>query len=98
MISCILLRIWNFPSQPPLSGAPKNFEVFSNGRRLSADELPVQRAAAEKRAILAQELEIRFKEGDAKVVLANALPLFDDTGAVRGSRRRARGHHKSETR
>ena len=70
-------------SAPP-ERAPKNYEVFSNGRSLSADEMPIQRAAAEKRAIIGQELEIRFDEGDAKFVLSNALPLFDDKGEVRG--------------
>ena len=68
----------------PAERAPKNFEVFSNGRQLSADEMPIQRAAVEKRAIFAEELEIRFTEGDTKFVLCNALPLFDAMGAVRG--------------
>jgi PAS domain S-box-containing protein len=59
--------------------------VFSNGCQLSADEMPIQRAVAGKKAILADELEIRFAEGDSKFALSNALPLFDDTGEVRGT-------------
>ena len=69
----------------PQERAPKNYEVFSNGCQLSADEMPIQRAVAGKKAILADELEIRFAEGDSKFALSNALPLFDDTGEVRGT-------------
>ncbi len=71
-------------SAPP-EREPQNYEVFSNGRRLSADEMPIQRAALEKRAILEEELEVRFAEGGNKFVLSNALPLFDNTGKVRGA-------------
>ena len=71
-------------SAPP-DLAPKNYEVFSKGRRLSADEMPIQRAAATQRAIVAEELEVRFVEGDSKVLLSNARPLFDDAGKVRGA-------------
>ena len=71
-------------SAPP-ERAPKNFEVFANGRRLSPDEMPIRRAAASKTAIIGEELEVRFVEGDSKFVLTNALPLFDDKGQVRGA-------------
>ena len=71
-------------SAPP-ERAPKNYEVFSNGCQLSADEMPIQRAVAGKNAILAEELELRFVEGDSKFVLSNALPLFHETGEVRGA-------------
>jgi PAS domain S-box-containing protein len=69
----------------PGERAPTNFEVFSNGCNLLAHELPIQRAAAERRTIFGQELELRFDEGDAKFILSNALPLFDDMGEVRGA-------------
>ncbi len=70
----------------PAGRAPKNFAVLSKGRSLSANEMPIQRAAAEKRAIFAEELEFRFEEGDSKFALCNALPLFDVAGGtVRGA-------------
>ena len=65
--------------------APDNFNVFSKNRQLSPDELPIQRAAAGKFTVLAEELEICFVEGDSKCILVNALPLFDDVGEVRGA-------------
>jgi PAS domain S-box-containing protein len=83
-----LLRL---PSQIGLSKsaapgqAPNSFEVFSKGRQLSTRELPVQKAAATKTPVLAEELELHFVEGGSSVVLCNALPLFDDAGEVRGA-------------
>lgn len=71
-------------SAPP-GQAPRHFEVFSKGRQLSTDELPVQKAAATKAPVLAEELEIRFVEGDSRIALCNALPLFDGEGNVRGA-------------
>ncbi len=71
-------------SAPP-ERASKNYEVFLEGQCLSPGELPIQKAAATKNAVLGAELEIRFVEGDSKFVLANALPLFDDAGEVRGA-------------
>jgi PAS domain S-box-containing protein len=71
-------------SAPP-EQAPNNFEVFSNGRRLSVDELPVQRAAVTKTAVYAEEVELRFVEGDSRITQCNALPLFDAEGNVRGA-------------
>ena len=47
--------------------------------------MPIQRAVAGKNAILAEELELRFEEGDSKFVLCNALPLFHENGEVRGA-------------
>ena len=84
MIFCVLPRIRIFQSPLRRERAPQNYEVFSNGRRLSADEMPIQRAAAGKNAILAEELEIRFVEGDSKCVLCNALPLFHENGRFAG--------------
>ena len=65
--------------------APKSYEVFSNGRRLSPCELPMQRAASTKNAVVAEELELRFTEGDIRFELANALPLFNNAGEVCGA-------------
>jgi PAS domain S-box-containing protein len=69
----------------PPEQMPKNFEVFSEGRRLSPHELPIQQAAATRNAITLAEHEIRFIEGDSKFVLINALPLFGNTGEARGA-------------
>ena len=70
-------------SAPP-EQVPNNFEVFAQGRLLSTDELPIQKAANTRAAVHAEEVEIRFVEGDSKIALCNALPLFDAEGGVRG--------------
>ena len=70
-------------SAPP-EQAPNNFEMFSQGRLLSTDELPIQKAATTKIAVHAEEVEIRFVEGDRRIALCSALPLFDAEGGVRG--------------
>ena len=65
--------------------APPNYEVYSEGRALSAAELPMQRAAGAASAVAGAELEFRFDEGGRKYALGNALPLFGKFGEVRGA-------------
>ncbi len=65
--------------------APINYEVYSKGRRLSPSELPMQKAAATKRAVVSEELELRYSDGAVRFELANALPLFNDAGDGCGS-------------
>ena len=84
-------RLRRVPQQMSLSKsaalgqAPKNYEVYLKGRRLLPGELPMQKAATTKDAVVAEELELRFAEGDVRFELANALPLFDDAGEVCGA-------------
>jgi PAS domain-containing protein len=75
----------NASKSAPAGEAPDNFEVFSDGRILSPEELPIQLAAASKRAVHNAELELRFNDGDRRHLLGNALPLFDEEGEVRGA-------------
>jgi len=53
--------------------------------RLRQDELPLQRAIAEKREIANVELCLRVRGGDMRTVMANAAPLKDSYGNVRGA-------------
>ncbi len=83
-----LLRIplgENISKSAPPGDAPRNFEVISDGRVLAPEELPIQLAAATRRAVHNAELELRFKDGDRRHLLGNALPLFDEGGEVRGA-------------
>ncbi len=65
---------------------PKNFEMYSGtGEALAADQRPMNRAATTGRSIEGFEYEIRFSDGDHKHLLANAGPLFDSAGEVRGA-------------
>jgi PAS domain S-box-containing protein len=60
-------------------------DIVSNGRVLSAGELPVQVAAATGKPVLGTELDLRFADGEVKHLYGNALPLFDDEGEVQGA-------------
>ncbi len=74
----------NLSLSAPAGERPDNFQVFSKGRMLSADELPVQRAARGEEVPNFEE-EIRFKDGSLRHILGNATPLRDASGAVVGA-------------
>ncbi len=84
-------RLRRVPAQMSLSKSaaselvPKHYEVFSKGRRVLPRDLPMQKAIATKTAIVADELELRFSEGDVRFELGDALPLFDEAGEVCGA-------------
>jgi PAS domain S-box-containing protein len=64
--------------------APPEIRAFRGGREIPTSELPMQRAAAIARPIVNEEIELRFPDGHALVMLSNAAPLYDEHGDVRG--------------
>lgn len=62
-----------------------NYEVYREGRKLQAKDLPLYRSAATKETVRSTELQLRFSDGSTKHVIASASPLFEDTGEVRGA-------------
>ncbi|MCA1490443.1 PAS domain S-box protein [Ensifer sp. NBAIM29] len=74
----------NLSLSAPAGEGPDNFQVFSQGRLLAADELPVQRAARGEEVPNFEE-EIRFEDGSMRHIFGNATPLRDATGAVVGA-------------
>ncbi len=60
-------------------------EIYYEGRRLDADELPLQRAASTGKPVGSIELEIHHQSGKVRQTLGSANPLFDDSGNVRGA-------------
>lgn len=58
----------------------ERIRVFEGFRRLAPDELPMQRAVAENRAIVRQELTVRRPDGRAVELLCGAEPLRDAEG------------------
>ncbi len=61
------------------------YTVWRDGRELKPDELPAQIAARTAQPVFDQEFELRFLDGRTVHMLANALPVFDADGRVRGS-------------
>jgi PAS domain S-box-containing protein len=62
-----------------------SYDIYQNGKLLSALEMPMQRAASTGKRTLSEEFEIRMQDGRSAYLLGGASPLFDDTGAVRGA-------------
>jgi PAS domain S-box-containing protein len=82
-----LLRM-PYGSNTSKSAAPEErptFRVFENGHELTAEELPLQRAAMTGEPIRNNELEIRFEDGSSTYEFGHAVPLFDEDGNVRGA-------------
>jgi PAS domain S-box-containing protein len=82
---CALLGI---PADQNFSISARNgddFEFFRHNRRLDVKQFPLQKAAAQGKALAAIELQVRLKNGDERHVLVSASPLYDEQGAVRGA-------------
>ena len=60
------------------------YKHIKDGRELTKWELPMQRAVAEKRPILDEEIDILRADGRTVSMLASASPVFDSDGNVIG--------------
>lgn len=63
---------------------PAEHEFGPGARRIHTLELPMQRAAATGKAVQNVEMEIIFPDGAKRQIIGSALPLFDESGTVRG--------------
>ncbi|MFN7994415.1 MAG: PAS domain-containing protein [Bryobacteraceae bacterium] len=61
------------------------FRTYCEGRELTTEELPQQRAQRECRPSPQMELELVRRDGVAKFAYGSAVPLFNCSGEVRGS-------------
>ena len=73
------------PGVSAAEGERPAYEVWGAGRRLARQERPMQRAAASGRAVSGAQFDIVVPGGEVRHLIGDALPLFDDSGAVRGS-------------
>jgi PAS domain S-box len=58
------------------------YKHFQKGRELRPHELPMQRAVAEKRTILNEEIDILRADGRLVTIYGYAAPVFDEEGNV----------------
>lgn len=58
------------------------YKHLQNGRELAPHELPMQRAVAERRAVLNEEIDILRADGSLVTIYGYAAPVFDDAGNV----------------
>jgi PAS domain S-box-containing protein len=61
------------------------FRLRMRGNAAGPEELPLERAAATGRPQRNTEVEFLFPDGRSSFLLGDAVPLFDDAGAVRGA-------------
>jgi signal transduction histidine kinase/CheY-like chemotaxis protein len=69
-------------SAPP--GERPAYRVFQNGKELTAQELPLQRAARGEE-VPDEELEIRFQDDTTATLIAQASPIRDGEGYLGGA-------------
>jgi PAS domain S-box-containing protein len=68
----------------PEGRRPRHFRMIKDGRLMSDDELPVQRAARGE-VVSDFEFSLAFEDGMVSHLLGNASPLHDARGRPRGS-------------
>jgi PAS domain S-box-containing protein len=71
-------------SAPP-EQRPTTFRAMKDGRELTPEEMPVQRAAATGQAVRDFELMLAFEDGRQRIIYGNAVPLLDGSGKPRGA-------------
>ena len=74
----------NTSKSVPEGERPTNYRLMRDGRELSPEELPVQRAAT-GREVRDCEYTVTFADGGARSIFGNAVPLTDETGKVQGA-------------
>ena len=80
-----LLRTTTGQNPSLSSGRAGAFRVLRGGRELSADELPLERAAASGVEVRDCEQEVHFADGGHIHLLGQALPLLDAGGRPAGA-------------
>ncbi len=75
----------NASMSAPGAEKPTNFKVYSEGRELLPEELPMQYSAAHGVEMLNCELDIVHENGKVVKLLEHVAPLFDEDGDSRGS-------------
>jgi PAS domain S-box-containing protein len=81
----IMANHTNTSKSAPEGEGPSNYRIFRDGRELSADELPVQLAAATGHEVRDCEYTIVFDDGSSREIFGSAVPLLDERGKVRGA-------------
>ena len=74
----------NVSMSAPEEERPTSYRVMKDGNELTPDQLPMQ-IATTGREVHDFELTFIFNDGTSRDLLGDAVPLFDDSGKVRGS-------------
>ncbi|MGE5403482.1 MAG: PAS domain S-box protein, partial [Candidatus Saccharibacteria bacterium] len=74
----------NMSHDAPNGGKP-DYEIYQNGRMLTSQEMPIQKAVISGRSVQGSEYDIVKYDGKTVNLRGHAVPLFDDQGNVRGA-------------
>ncbi|MBE2286334.1 MAG: MASE1 domain-containing protein [Prosthecobacter sp.] len=74
----------NLSKTPPPDAPQLAFDVRINGQDLPLTELAMQKASATGRAVIGQEQQLTFANGDVRFIYGNAVPVLDEKGQSRG--------------
>jgi PAS domain S-box-containing protein len=72
------------PSKSSPVAATLPFRMLRNGEEIPPDSLPMQRAIAEGRSVINEEVELARHDGFQVTVLVSATPIYDEEGHVSG--------------
>ncbi len=75
----------NTSMTPDEGQAPAHFKLLHEGREVSLDELPMQRACFFGETTRNYEGEIVLEDGTRRIILGNTVPLRDNAGQVQGA-------------
>ncbi len=75
----------NMSKITPATESSLSFETFENGRFIPAVELPIHKAIRTNHPVRDEEVELRFEDGSSRWIFGSAVPLREETGAVRGA-------------
>jgi PAS domain S-box-containing protein len=75
----------NLSKTAPASEAATSFRAMKDGKELSGEELPVQRAIVQGEEVRDYEFDLVYRDGNSRTVFGNATPLRDEDGRVRGA-------------
>jgi PAS domain S-box-containing protein len=78
------LRINDFEDFSHSVSQPPPVKIFSKGKELAADEMPIQQAANDNELIMSVELEFIWEDGIHKTALWSARPFLNKNGEVTG--------------
>ncbi|EDX74410.1 PAS fold family [Coleofasciculus chthonoplastes PCC 7420] len=68
----------------PVDGSyPLPFKQYKNGQEYIPEDLPMQRAARTGQEVI-DEIEFVFEDGTVRFIYGKAVPLYHDSGEVRG--------------
>jgi PAS domain S-box-containing protein len=75
----------NISLSTPEGERPDHYRAMKNGAELPVESLPLHVAARTGQAVHDYEYEVLFDNGDARQLIGNAVPLFDEAGQSRGA-------------